>query len=58
MAEDEKYKRELLADITHAIHNLDDAMYIAMVAFSFPFQVLVGILFHKLARRNYHFSQA
>jgi len=46
----------MLEEMRNAIAALDDATMIALMTFSFPFQILANILFHRLTRRNYTFS--
>lgn len=55
-AENEEYKHELLADITHAVHFLDDAMYVAMISFTFPVYILTSALYAKLTNRVFVFK--
>lgn len=52
--EDIESTREHLAhEIELAVYELDDAMYIAMVSFSFPFQLLMAFIYAKYTNRNF-----
>jgi len=59
-AQHEENAKLLLEDVRLGLKALDDAAYVALMAFSFPFQILANILFHKLTNRHYTFrlSQA
>ena len=42
-------------EVDKTVTELDDAMFIALVSFSFPFQMLAQYLYSKNTKRNFNF---
>ena len=59
LKEIEEIKDHFAYEIDLAVLELDEAMYVAMVSFAFPFQILIGYIFANMTNRNFilRFSQ-
>ena len=54
LKEIEETKAHLAYEISLSVLELDEAMYIAMVSFAFPFQLLFSFIYSKLTNRNFN----